>query len=79
MALDRRRIENQPEQDGHPISVRHELVEGLVVPFDQLRINLAQGERDNIFCHVCGFQAALEVHCKIICRNCGYTRDCSDP
>ncbi len=32
-----------------------------------------------IFCHVCGFQAAIEIHCKIICRNCGYTRDCSDP
>lgn len=36
-------------------------------------------ENTLIFCHVCGFEAAIEVHCKIICRNCGYTRDCSDP
>ncbi|GEM_PF-1497742 len=72
MGLDRRRIENQPEQDGHPISVRPELVEGFMV-------RQAHHERDKIFCHVCGFHAAIEIHCKIICRNCGYTRDCSDP
>ena len=29
-------------------------------------------------CDVCG-GPTHELHCKIICRNCGYTRDCSDP
>jgi hypothetical protein len=30
-------------------------------------------------CEICGFPLCLERHCKIICPNCGYTRDCSDP
>jgi hypothetical protein len=30
------------------------------------------------FCSVCGEQMR-EIHCKIICPRCGYTRDCSDP
>jgi hypothetical protein len=29
-------------------------------------------------CELCGARV-LERHCKIVCRNCGYTRDCSDP
>jgi len=29
-------------------------------------------------CDLCG-APTLEVHCKVICRRCGYTRDCSDP
>lgn len=29
-------------------------------------------------CDVCG-GPTFELHCKIICRTCGYTRDCSDP
>ena len=29
-------------------------------------------------CEICG-GPTLELHCKIQCRNCGYTRDCSDP
>jgi len=29
-------------------------------------------------CDVCG-GPVFELHCKIICRKCGYTRDCSDP
>ena len=28
-------------------------------------------------CDVCG-GPTYESHCKIICRNCGYMRDCSD-
>ena len=28
-------------------------------------------------CDVCE-ATCLEIHCKIICRKCGYTRDCSD-
>jgi ribosomal protein L37E len=29
-------------------------------------------------CERCGEQMQ-EIHCKIICPRCGYTRDCSDP
>ena len=29
-------------------------------------------------CNVCG-ERMREIHCKIICPRCGYTRDCSDP
>jgi len=29
-------------------------------------------------CDVCG-GPTFELHCKTICRKCGYTRDCSDP
>jgi len=35
------------------------------------------GERA-VACELCG-APVLERHCKIVCRNCGYTRDCSDP
>ena len=36
--------------------------------------NVAEGE----LCDICGFPM-LDVHCKLICRNCGFMRDCSDP
>lgn len=29
-------------------------------------------------CEVCGYRM-YGLHCKIICPNCGYRRDCSDP
>lgn len=29
-------------------------------------------------CDVCG-GPTFELHCKVICRRCGYTRDCGDP
>jgi len=29
-------------------------------------------------CDLCG-GATIEIKCKVICQNCGYTRDCSDP
>lgn len=29
-------------------------------------------------CDLCG-APMVEVHCKLICRKCGYKRDCSDP
>jgi rubrerythrin len=29
-------------------------------------------------CNVCG-ERMREIHCKIVCPRCGYTRDCSDP
>ena len=29
-------------------------------------------------CDLCG-GATIEIKCKVICKNCGFTRDCSDP
>jgi ribosomal protein L37E len=29
-------------------------------------------------CERCG-ERMTESHCKIVCGNCGYSRDCSDP
>ncbi len=29
-------------------------------------------------CDACG-APTFELRCKVICRNCGYIRDCSDP
>jgi hypothetical protein len=34
--------------------------------------------QDNLVCEICGGRM-VERHCKIVCVNCGYTRDCSDP
>ena len=31
-----------------------------------------------LVCDICGGHM-MEQKCKIICLNCGYTRDCSDP
>lgn len=38
----------------------------------------ATGEREVTRCWVCG-TTMREIHCKLICPHCGYTRDCSDP
>ena len=29
-------------------------------------------------CELCGWPV-LDRHCKVLCLNCGYVRDCSDP
>jgi hypothetical protein len=29
-------------------------------------------------CEVCGTEM-FGLHCKLVCPNCGYRRDCSDP
>jgi hypothetical protein len=42
----------------------------------QPNINLLRA--DDAMCWVCG-APIVEVHCKLVCRNCGFTRDCSDP
>lgn len=37
------------------------------------------GRRDDgLDCEICGARMQ-ERNCKITCRNCGFTRDCSDP
>ncbi|MEK6852027.1 MAG: hypothetical protein AABY30_05770 [Candidatus Thermoplasmatota archaeon] len=35
-------------------------------------------EESRLTCDICG-APAFELHCKVICRRCGYTRDCGDP
>ena len=35
-------------------------------------------QQDIYVCDVCGAEM-LEIHCKLICPRCGFTRDCSDP
>ena len=35
-------------------------------------------DQDQLTCDICGGQM-FERQCKILCPNCGYTRDCSDP
>lgn len=32
-----------------------------------------------ILCEICGSVMEYTASCRIICRNCGYTRDCTDP
>ena len=39
---------------------------------------LASRRDDGLDCEICGARM-FERSCKIICRNCGYMRDCSDP
>tara|TARA_X000001036_G_scaffold324122_1_gene302622 strand:- start:1075 stop:1203 length:129 start_codon:yes stop_codon:yes gene_type:complete len=39
---------------------------------------LKKKEEEKHYCIICGAKI-LDVHCKIKCQNCGYTRDCSDP
>jgi hypothetical protein len=34
--------------------------------------------RDEAVCRIRG-AASLDVQCKIICKNCGFMRDCGDP
>jgi hypothetical protein len=37
-----------------------------------------EADRHAAPCEICG-APVIERHCKIVCLNCGYTRDCSDP
>ena len=36
------------------------------------------GESDRVVCELCG-GPVLDRHCKVVCLNCGFQRDCSDP
>ena len=35
-------------------------------------------EQQTFYCDLCG-NVMLNLHCKLICEQCGYKRDCSDP
>ncbi len=47
-------------------------------------VDRARGERGSVetervyLCDLCG-HPMLNLHCKLICEQCGYKRDCSDP
>ena len=41
-------------------------------------MNVAGASLFLLVCDICGGNM-MERNCKIICLNCGYTRDCSDP
>lgn len=32
-----------------------------------------------VLCELCGFEMHYTGACKLLCSNCGYKRDCSDP
>ncbi|HCW78109.1 MAG TPA: hypothetical protein DG084_03260 [Gemmatimonadetes bacterium] len=38
----------------------------------------ARTEKQVYLCDLCGVPM-LNLHCKLICEQCGYKRDCSDP
>ncbi|MBW8057049.1 MAG: hypothetical protein FVQ86_03380 [candidate division NC10 bacterium] len=35
-------------------------------------------QQDVFLCDICRAEMQ-DIHCKLICPRCGYTRDCSDP
>lgn len=37
-----------------------------------------QPEEQTYLCDLCG-NVMLNLHCKLVCEQCGYKRDCSDP
>jgi len=58
------------------VESREAVGRGLAGPSTQPPIEYLNGEY--LTCEICG-QRMSERHCKIVCSNCGYTRDCSDP
>ncbi len=44
----------------------------------RLELNLVATPAGDLHCEICGGQM-IQRQCKIICPNCGFTRDCSDP
>lgn len=48
------------------------------VPFDSGTSDATDDQAPTQTCERCG-QGMYDRHCKVICPNCGYLRDCSDP
>lgn len=48
-------------------------------PPDRVDFDPAYDPAAPIECEVCGGQMRYVAACKILCANCGYRRDCSDP
>lgn len=56
----------------------------VAAPRDQTAVNRADFDPEYdpslpIECEVCGSVMRYIAACKILCSNCGYRRDCSDP
>ena len=47
-------------------------------PVDDRTSAISVPEVDAPACDLCGARM-IERHCRIVCPQCGYTRDCSDP
>lgn len=45
---------------------------------DRDRQTVDTAEASGQECEVCGSEM-YGLHCKLVCPNCGYRRDCSDP
>lgn len=41
-----------------------------------MAVEAAQGEA--VLCDICG-HPMIDWHCELICTNCGFRRDCTDP
>lgn len=46
---------------------------------DRVDFDPSYDPRAAIDCEICGSQMRYIAACKILCRVCGYRRDCSDP
>lgn len=46
---------------------------------DRVDFDPAYDPDEPVVCEICGAAMTYTASCKIICRNCGYMRDCSDP
>ena len=49
------------------------------VGVDRADFDPAYDPRAPIECEMCGSEMRYIAACKILCSNCGYRRDCSDP
>lgn len=62
------------------VRVRMEMEEAEPSPIvDRADFDPAYDPRAPIECEVCGAVMHYIAACKILCANCGYRRDCSDP
>jgi len=47
-------------------------------PVEPGEVHELELEEEIFYCDLCG-AVMLNLHCKLICKQCGYKRDCSDP
>ncbi len=39
---------------------------------------MPEDEKVTYYCDICGHEM-IDTNCKLVCPNCGYRRDCTDP
>ena len=47
-------------------------------PVENREAPVSEALDPSLECELCGAEM-LSLHCKLVCPNCGYRRDCSDP